>query len=136
MTDVAPRPVIQAVLLADRVRIDPRTGKQDVVGVFAKIAAARFPTSLGRETFMFLSITNITGPVRVWLRYRSLEDGVVLMESEAATAGSIAAASPTETVSIVLRLGVLPIPHPGVYVHEVLYDGVVIGSYRVSVMPS
>jgi hypothetical protein len=137
------KPILQALILADRVYRDVATGKHIIAGTFNRILMIRNPLPppaqqqdgaakmLGGmnpgSPFAFISLTEILRETKLTLRYVDLQDNNALFQGEA----SVNANSPLETVEIVLPLPMLPTPHPGTYALELLSDDEPIGAIRI-----
>jgi len=142
------RPVIQAILIADKVYEDKSTGKKIIAGTFDRIIKMpdafeeREDSDLGEKTivvaggmhagspYAYISVTNIRSSVDLSIQYVELADNSVLLQTKV----SVNCADPLASVEIVAPLPPLPTPHPGVYALEVLCEGDLIGSYRVTVI--
>jgi hypothetical protein len=139
-------PVVQAMVLADEVHVDPSSGKQTVIGLFTTVTARTFPANIARESHVFLVLTNLRRPAAFELHWRVLHDNSLLRlyvinpEQPPAptpttfivkTGSPITSASPLDAVSVSLKLGVLPFPRPGRYAMDLVYEGGVIGTARI-----
>ena len=126
------KPVLQALLLADQVYQDQRTGKKVIAGTFNKLWSPRFPAQLGRTTFAFICITDIRGRATLRLQYRDLSDNSVLMQlNEGAV---VEAASPNDSIELIVAVPGFPMPRPGVYSFDVVHEVEILGSLRINVV--
>ncbi len=146
------KPILQALLLADRVYQDADTGKKIIAGTFNSIGVARpkpaeFVPGGSGETrrlikggmhagspYDYISVTEIRGQTNLILRYLDLEDNSILLQAEF----EVSCDNPLETVEITAPLPPLPVPHPGNYALELLcgtgIDLELIGSHRLRVI--
>jgi len=151
-----PKPVLQALVLADQVYQDKVTNKFIIAGTFNQLHLRKKPSSettvelpkdkdaeeaaeglrkvqlseawVSGSPFVYISLTNIRGQAPLELRYVDLNDYIVMLSFPFA----IQAKSPLDTIEVSVRLPVLPAPHPGVYALELLSDNEVLGSHRVT----
>jgi hypothetical protein len=124
-----PPPVLQALVLADHIYEDKRTGKKVIVGTFNRIWAKEFPSVLGRSTFAYLCLTDVDGTAELQLRYTDLTDHSVLTES---TRAPISARDRLSSSEIIIEVPPLPMPHEGAYAFEAYVDDRLIGSLRIT----
>jgi len=122
-----PRPVLQAIILADHVYEDRFTGKKVIAGTFCEMAAVSFPSKYNRGAFLFLSLTGFQGKLPITIDYVDLVKNESLLEF-----GDIIAFAnnPSETCELVVELPELPLPHPGNYAFEAYLYDVPLGSLR------
>ena len=122
-----PRPVLQAIILADHVYEDMHSGKKVIAGTFCEMAAVSFPSKYNRGAFLFLSLTEFQGKLPITIEYVDLVRNETLLEF-----GDIIAFAntPLETCELVVELPELPLPHPGTYAFEVFLYDVPLGSFR------
>jgi hypothetical protein len=123
------KPVLQAILLADAVYTDVETGKRVIAGVFDNIAVKQFPTEHQRQTWVYLSFTDIRGKVAFSLRYVDLLTNEVLMDNGP---NEIECGDPLATLDGWVPLPFIPLPHPGVYALEVHSCDELIGALRIT----
>ncbi len=139
------KPVLQALLLADRVYED-RTGKKIIAGTFNKLiiqkegakprdvevdGVKRLMVPGGTQAgspYVYISLTDLRGLAQCVLRYVDLSNDVPLFQMELA----IRCDDPLQTVEIVLPMPPLP-THPGVHALELLCDDEPLGQFRVLV---
>ena len=140
------KPVLQALLLADRIYEDKSTGKKIVAGIFhrlffqkpAKTATIEkdgddqrlIPGGLqAGSPYAYVSLTDVRGTRRFALRYVYLDDDQVILKLDF----EVSCDDPLQTVEIVVPLPSLPTPNPGTYALELLCEDEPIGSFRVKV---
>jgi len=122
-----PRPVLQAIILADHVYEDMHSGKKVIAGTFCEMAAVSFPSKYNRGAFLFLSLTEFQGKLPITIEYVDLVRNETLLEF-----GDILAFAnnPSETCELVVELPELPLPHSGTYAFEIYLYDVPLGSFR------
>ncbi|MCL2624916.1 MAG: hypothetical protein FWD31_14735 [Planctomycetaceae bacterium] len=122
-----PRPVLQAIILADHVYEDMHSGKKVIAGTFCEMAAVSFPSKYNRGAFLFISLTEFQGKLPITIEYVDLVRNETLLEF-----GDIIAFAntPLETCELVVELPELPLPRPGTYAFEVYLYDVPLGSFR------
>ncbi len=143
------KPILQALLLADHVYVDKASGKHVICGVFDRVGfvpsgqpdpadrrPGETPTPAPRpkrplfaagSPHVFGSVTEVRGEQALELRFVDLSDNRVLIRVDI----SIQSSDPLATVKFALPLPVLPIPHAGTYVLELLHDNEILGGHRV-----
>jgi hypothetical protein len=128
------RPILQALVLADHVYIDAKTGKKIIAGTFNHLAAPEFPSFFGRTTYAFISMTEVHGNLPVTLKYTDLSTSEVLLEIR--DLPMEAPNDPLATVEMVVELPRFPMPHEGVFAFEVCVSDEQIGALRIQVSHS
>ena len=128
------RPILQALVLADHVYIDAKTGKKIIAGTFNHLAAPSFPSHFGRTTYAFISMTEVHGTTPVTLRYTDLSTSETLLEIR--DLPMEAPNDPLATVEMVVELPRFPMPHEGIFAFEVYAHDEPIGSLRIQVSKS
>jgi hypothetical protein len=147
-----PKPVLQALVLADHVYQDKFTGKMVIAGTFNRVVFVRrqpgheaqppaepaspdaprvlqpYEVSRAGSPFAYVSLTEVHGTIPLELRYVDLNDNVVLLRTEF----SVRSESPLNTVEVMVQLPPLPTLHPGVFVLELLSGNEPLGSHRVT----
>lgn len=143
-----PKPMLQALVLADHIYQDKATGKMVVAGTFNRLnvftgqppqQGPPKPDQLRKLGFReickvgspwaYISLTELHGTVPLQLRYVDLNDNAVLVRVEL----SVKSGSPLDTVEVAVQLPVLPTPHAGTYALELLSGNEPVGSHRVTV---
>jgi hypothetical protein len=145
-----PKPTLQAMVLADHVYRDASTGKFIIAGTFSalfqgqqkpvpqdptrpsEIAGPRqtFANPAGKagSPYLYLALTGVHGHVSLGMRYINLADSSVLIEGQI----DITAADPVAITEHSFPLPLLPIS-PGQFSLDLLYEGEILGSWRVTV---
>ncbi|MCH7725800.1 MAG: hypothetical protein IH991_04865 [Planctomycetes bacterium] len=139
------KPVLQALLLADRVYRDT-TGKHIIAGTFNKLmfkphgAEPKPIVKDGEERHVisggmqagsptaYISLTEIRGTTKFELRYVNLERDQAIFRCEF----TIKCDNPLETVEVIIPLLSLP-PIAGTHALELLSNNELLGSHRVLV---
>lgn len=129
---MTPKPVVQALVLADHIYREPVTGKVFILGTFNALVVDPLPGFFSRSTFAYLCLTDVYGNVDIVLRYCDLATNEILMETN-----TLRAHSPDRFSSIeaVLPVPPFPIPHAGVYSFEVHSGTEMLGSLRIHIGP-
>ncbi len=141
------KPVLQALLLAERVYQDTTTGKKVIAGTFNRLCFKRGPQKpqeieidgVKRQVIpdemqvgspcAFISLTEIRGTIACVLRYVDLEDDKPLLQCEF----HIHCDDPLKTVEVVLPMPPLPTTKAGIHALELLCDDEPVGSLRIIV---
>ena len=77
--------------------------------------------------YAYVSLTEIHGQRSFEMRYADLNENTILFTFEF----KVDCRNPLETVQMSLPLPVLPVPHEGVFVLELLCEGEMLGSHRI-----
>jgi len=128
------RPILQALVLADHIYIDAKTGKKIIAGTFNHLAAPAFPSDFGRTTYAFISMTEVHGNTPITLKYTDLSNSETLMEIR--DLPMEAPNDPLATVEMVVELPRFHMPHEGIFAFEVHVHEEQIGSLRIQVSQS
>lgn len=124
------KPVLQALVLADHVYVDAVSGKKVIAGTFSGLYSAKFPWVLSRPTFAYISLTEAQqGTLSLELRYVNLTNDQVLMRSRF----EVESEGPLSTVELISEVPPFPMPHPGAYAFELLWNDELVGSLRMNV---
>lgn len=147
--DAPVKPLLQALLLADHVYEDKATGKKVVAGIFNRVHARRTQPStmpanpdepkakrildgtLAGSPYAYISITEVYKSIALEMRYVDLQDNSILLTAEIKI--DVENVNPLDTIELTVPVPVpLPIPHSGTFALELLYEGEVLGSHRVT----
>lgn len=128
--DAVIKPVLQALVLADHIYIDSKTGKKIIAGTFNHLSSAQFPSQFSRSTFAFISFTEVRGDTSIVLRYVDLASGDILLELKDL---QVRSNDPLATVEMVVEVPRFPMPHEGVFAFEVLAGEEMLGFLRIFV---
>jgi hypothetical protein len=143
-----PKPVLQAMVLADHVYQDRNTGKFVIAGTFGTIWRQQAPpkppeggegapqrqpmngpiTQMG-SPYLYLALADVHGKTQLMLRLIDLSDGNVMIEANF----EVAAADPLTMCEFVLPMPLLPAMKPGVLSLDLLFQNEILGSWRINV---
>lgn len=126
-------PKLQAIVLADRIYADQQTGKKIIAGTFNTLSSTRFPCKYNTTTFAYICATNVRGRAPLHLRYVDLKTNEILFRSGEL---ELLSQGPLESIELIVEVPPFPMPHPGVFVFEVVSREEPIGSYRILVNKS
>lgn len=132
MTKTGALPVLQALVLADHIYTDT-SGKRIICGTFSKIVSLKFPSVTSFSAFVFILLVDVSGEVVLQLRFVSLYDNEILVESSKIP---IQNKDPLTPIDIVLQIPPFPLPRAGIYSFECWTDDTMIGSVRLQVVKS
>jgi len=138
------KPILQALVLAERVYEDKSTGTKIICGVFNKLilrqkgkssseekqvskSSATLVRQVGSPT-AYINLTGLHGQTPLELRYINLKTQEVLFRVEL----SVSCDDPLKSIEIILPLPMLPTPYPGVYALELLWNDELLGSSRIT----
>lgn len=143
-----PKPVLQAMVLADHVYRDGATGKHVIAGTFTRIwfgkakvdqpgdseesAGRRVvsgPISKAGSPYLYIALVAVHGQVPLDLKYIDLSDASVLIEAQIV----VGARDPVAVAEYVVPIPPLPANKVGNYSLDLLYENEILGSWRVSV---
>lgn len=142
------RPVVQSLVLADRVYQDVG-GKKIICGTFNTVLFGKGSALKQRELtdgtkqpflvgpahggspYAYISVTDILRACELDVQFVNLTKNAVLFRTKVA----VNCADRLQTVEVVLPLPLLPIDGPGVYSLEVVCEGKILGSHRIVAKP-
>lgn len=122
------KPVLQALILADYCYVDRDTGKKVLAGIFDRFTVTGFPARAQQCGWIYVSLTDVQGQVPISFQQVDLNDNKVLFKTDPR---NVSAASPLDSVDIIVRLDQLLFPHEGVYALEVWCGDELVGAKRV-----
>ena len=140
-----PKPVLQAMVLADQVYQDRISGKHIIAGTFTTIGyfekvntpdlpsgptVAQVPVTSVGSPYLYLALTAVHDVVALVLKYVDLSNAEVLMKARF----QIQSSDPVAVTEFVIPIPRLPANHPGHYSLDLLYEDEILGSWRVNVM--
>jgi len=144
------KPILQSLLIADRVYTDNASGKKIIAGVFQTLAyipndvvkahmerEGQPPAPMMQGGFdagspyAYISLTEVRGEQQFSLRYVSLQDDRALIEATLVVKSD----DPLKTIELVVPLPRLPVPEPGIFALELLWgdENVPLGMHRIRV---
>ena len=139
------KPVLQALVLADRVYNDAQSGKKIIAGTFTRFWFSKAPAYKeidqpdgtkrrllagglqAGSPWMYLSLTDVIDGTKLILQFVKLEDQKILFGTEII----LKCDDRLKIVEVVMPLPMLPINGKGIYAFEVMCDGEMLGSYRI-----
>lgn len=143
------KPVLQALVLAERVYEDLTTRKKIIAGTFNTVQigtasahevgpatgdgkkTVRIPGGINAGSpWVYINLTEIHGRIPFTLQYVDLKHHSVLMKTEFA----VECKNPLANVEVMIPLPELPTPHPGTYAIELMSDEYPIGALRIEVV--
>jgi hypothetical protein len=140
------RPVLQALIMADHVYQDQQTGKKVICGTFNSFRFSRKPPvsevqnpdgtkrtvvmggSQSGSPYAYVSLTDVVEGTKLLLRFVNLSKNDVLFGTEVVVNN----VNRLATVELVLPLPRLPIQEAGSYALELVCDGGILGSCRIT----
>jgi len=139
------KPVLQALVLADRVYEDKLSGKKIIAGTFNRVLIGaspvkevQFPDGSKQQQlvggvhsgspYAYVSLTDLSQETKLTLQFVNLSKNSVLLS----TSLGVNCPDRLTTVELVFPLPPLPISEPGVYSLELLYENEILGSHRVT----
>lgn len=146
-----PRPVLQAMVLADHVYQDRFTGKYVIAGTFANVSfgnvvaqattppaesrdageqwlAVRGPMGVAGSPYLYFALTEVHGEVPLVVKFVDLSDSSLLFEGQFA----VASLDPVAVAEYALPMPPLPIAKSGAFSLDLLWEGEILGSWRVT----
>lgn len=139
------KPVLQALVVADRVYQDRATGKVLICGTFHKVLFGKTPpvfdvqTQEGRKQTLlaggmdagapsaYISITDAASNTELLLQFTNLTTNRTIFGTKL----RVESHDRLQTIEIVAPLPRLPISEAGTYAIEVLCEGELLGSHRI-----
>lgn len=115
-------PVLVATLICDVAVTDPTTGKRNLIGIFDKIHATKFPAQ--RPVFVYIKLTDAEGDYEISVRYTQRNTSSVLAEAK----GRAKFLDRMASSDIYIEFPPLPIPEAGRYEFEIYANGVYLGA--------
>jgi hypothetical protein len=140
------KPVLQALVVADHVYQDQQTGKKVICGTFntfrfsrkPPVAEAQAPDGTKQTViagggqsgspYAYVNLTDVCDGTKLRLQFVNLNQNNVLFGTDVV----INNANRLATIEMVFPLPRLPIQEAGSYALELLCDGDMIGSYRIT----
>jgi hypothetical protein len=140
------KPVLQALIVADHIYQDQQTGKKVICGTFNSFRFSRKPPvsevqnpdgtkrtvimggSQSGSPYAYVSLTDVVEGTKLLLRFVNLSKNEVLFGTEVMVNNVHRLA----TVELVLPLPRLPIQETGSYALELVCDGGILGSCRIT----
>lgn len=143
------RPLLQSILIADKVYIDEQSKKYIIAGVFRvlyfipqeKVKAhhermksegkLRIPGGMQPGSpYVYINVTEVHGRQSLELRYVDLHDDQVYFH----TSLEVKADNPLTNVELALGMPVLPTPHEGFFALELYWNNELLGLHRIQLI--
>jgi hypothetical protein len=140
------KPILQALIVADRIYQDRATGKIIICGTFNKVFFSKRPPAFQaqnqsgeKQTFVtggldagspsaYISLTDVCEQTELVLQFTNLAKN----QSVFGTKLTVQSHDRLQTVEIIAPLPKLPITEPGTYAIEVLCEGEILGAHRIT----
>jgi hypothetical protein len=122
-----PPPKCKAILLCDQVIIDAMTGKASLVGLFDRFNLPTFPGTIP-PFWAFLQLVDGIGRYSLTIEVDDLRENAIFARLPPVV---VEFPERVNRVNLPIRVGGLPLPHPGVYDFIVLADGQLIDRQRL-----
>jgi len=106
------KPVLNAMLICDKIITEAGTNKKSLIGIFENISAYKFPC---RHHFLsvYIKLTDAMGEYKFKLELADLVDNSVVGKAEIPS--SVNVSSPLAIHDLVFNLASLKFEHPGKY---------------------
>lgn len=126
----ASKPVVNAMLVCDKVLTEAGTSKKSLIGIFENIKAYKFPCG---HPFLavYIKLTDANGSYKFKLELVSLETGSIVGRAEMPK--EITIKDPLMTHELVFNLGGLRFESPGKYEFRIFANGEVFGQKTFAV---
>src|SRR3990172_11769489 len=141
-----PKPILQAMVLADHVYQDRLTGKHIISGTFttilfgtAKVAltgegddqrkVTSQPITKAGSPYLYLALVEVHGELPLSLKFVDLSDSSVLFEAPFV----VTAVDPVAVAEYILPMPELPTTRVGNFSLDLLHNGEILGSWRITV---
>jgi hypothetical protein len=139
------KPVLQALVIAEHVYQDI-TGKKVIAGTFNRINFSRKPLARQIERpdgsqamllpggmqsgspYAYINLTDVGDNTKLLFRFVNLSKNATLFANEM----TVNSKDKLQNVEMVLPLPTLPIQEEGVYAFEVMCEGEILGTYRIT----
>jgi len=139
------KPVLQALVVADRIYQDV-SGKKIIAGTFNSFLFSTKPLIKevdlpdgSKQTqvaggmhagspYAYISLTDVCKGTRLRVQFVNLTKNVPLFSTEL----TLDCDDRLKTIEVVLPLPMLPVQGPGIYAFEVVCEGDILGSYRIT----
>jgi len=121
-------PIVQAIILCDRIYKDDESGKCVLAGTFNRVRLPEFPCEY-QPAALYLNLSDFSGLHTVSFRFKRLSDDYVIEESPEF---GLEHDDRREHHECIFDLPPMEFPEPGRYSWEVIFDGVdIIGTADV-----
>ena len=118
------KPIVNAMLVCDRVISEAGTNKKSLIGIFGNINAYKFPC-VHHFLSVYIKFTDANGQYRFRLELVDLENDSPIGKSEIPK--DVEVKDPLETHDLVFNLAGLKFTHPGKYEFRIFANDEVFG---------
>jgi hypothetical protein len=140
------KPVLQALVVADHVYTDNPSGKKIIAGTFSGFQFGKLPPLPEKKLadgttqkalvggvqpsspYAYISLTDVCDGTKLLLQFVNLTKNVVLFE----TGLTVNCNDRLKTIEIIAPLPFLPMREAGLYALELVWEGEIIGSWRIA----
>jgi len=112
-------PIVQAIILCDRIYKDDENGKCVLAGTFNRVRLPEFPCEY-QPAALYLNLSDFSGLHTVSFRFKRLSDDLVIEESPEF---GLDHDDRREHHECIFELPPMEFPEPGRYTWEVIFDG-------------
>ena len=123
-------PLLVASLVCDVAVADPSTGKKNLVGIFDRVHAAKFPTA--RSLSLYFKIADAQGRYDFEVRYVRVSTNEILAQAE----GTVTVNDRLASSDLYLQFPPLSIPAPGRYEFQIWANSMFLGSTFIDATPA
>ena len=122
-------PVLVATLVCDVAVADPSTGKKNLIGIFDRVNAGKFPTQ--RPISLYIKLTDAEGHYKIEVKYVQVSSRKVLAGAE----GELQSGSRLQSSDLYISFPPLLIPEEGRYEFQVWANSVYLGGTFIDAVP-
>lgn len=127
-------PIIQTMLLAERVYVDKDTGTHIIAGVFTGVSSKKFPFFYREGCSLFLTVIDIRASAKLRIEFCFYDQESEPFGARAsAVEVELKPSSGADTMNLKIECPPLPIPKPGNYAFVAYLNGVLQGRLRLKV---
>ncbi|MDD5634395.1 MAG: hypothetical protein PHW46_03865 [Candidatus Omnitrophica bacterium] len=119
-----PKPVMNAMLVCDKVITEAGSNKKSLIGIFENISALSFPC-VHHFLAVYIKLTDAVGKYAFRLELIDLEQDVIIGKAELPK--EIVIESPLHIHDLVFNLAGLKFPHPGKYEFRIFSNNEICG---------
>ncbi len=120
----SPKPVVNAMLVCDRVITEAGTNKKSLIGIFENINAFTFPCE-HHFLSVYIKLTDANGKYKFGLKLVDLENDSAIGGAEIPK--EIEIRNPLATHDLVFNLAKIKFAHPGKYEFRIFANNIVFG---------
>ncbi|MFH1847273.1 MAG: hypothetical protein ABH869_06950 [Candidatus Omnitrophota bacterium] len=125
-----PRPVLNAMLVCDKVITEVGTNKKSLIGIFENINAYKFPC-IHHFLSVYIKLTDANGKYRFCLQLVDLQTNTIIGRGEMPK--EIEITNPLAIHDLVFNLAVLKFEHSGKYEFRIFANDEIFGQKTFSV---